>query len=171
VLDPSDPTNTRTVLADGQRTEGFELTLAGNITPAWSAVGGYAYTDAKFVANTSATMRAGGAVGQVPKHTLTLWNRYDLNAAWGAALGVIHRTKMFAANEQIASAANPYPNVALPGYTRVDAAVFYKFDDKTSMQLNVENLFDRKYYISANSNSNITPGSPRAYRVSLNKSF
>jgi catecholate siderophore receptor len=171
VLDPSDPTNTRTMLSDGQRTEGLEVAFAGNITPAWSAVGAYAYTEAKFTANTSATMRSGGAVGQVPKHTFTLWNRYDFSGVWGAALGVIHRTKMFAANEQTASAANPYPNVALRGYTRVDAAVFHKFDDKTSLQLNVENLFDRKYYISAHSNSNITPGSPRAYRVSLNKSF
>lgn len=171
VLDPSDPTNTRTMLSDGQRTEGFELTLAGNITPAWSAVGGYAYTDAKFIANTSATLRAGGAVGQVPKHTFTLWNRYDFNPTWAAALGVIHRTRMFASNEQIATGTNAFPNVALPGYTRVDAAVFYKLDDKTSLQLNVENLFDRKYYINAHNNNNNTPGSPRAYRVSLNKSF
>jgi catecholate siderophore receptor len=171
VLDPNDPTNTRTMLSDGQRTEGFELTLAGNVTNAWSVVGGYAYTDAKFVANTSATMRAGGAVGQVPKRTFTLWNRYDFNPAWGAALGVIHRTRMFAANEQVVLAANPYTNVELPGYTRVDAGLFYKFDEKTSLQLNVENLFDRRYYSNANSNTNITPGSPRAYRVSLTTSF
>lgn len=171
ILDPTDPTNTRTMLSDGQRTEGLELTLAGNITPAWSVVGGYAYTDAKFTANTSATLRAGGAVAQVPKHTLTFWNRYDFTPAWGGAIGLIHRAKMFAANEQIPTGATPIPNVELPGYTRVDAAVFYTIDAKTRLQLNVENLFDKKYFINAHSNSNITPGSPRAYRVTLNKSF
>jgi catecholate siderophore receptor len=171
VLDPTDPTNTRTMLSDGQRTNGFELSLAGNLTPLWSVAGGYAYTDAKFVADTSATLRAGGAVAQVPKHTFALWNRYEITPAWAAALGVIHRTRMFAANEQIATAGAATPNVVLPGYTRFDAAVFFKVDAKTSVQLNVENLFDKKYYINANSNTNITPGSPRAFRVSLNKAF
>jgi catecholate siderophore receptor len=33
---------------------------------------------------------------------------------------------------------------------------------------NVENLFNRKYFLNANSNTNITPGSPRAFRVALN---
>lgn len=170
VLDPSDPTNTRTMLSDGQRTNGLELSVAGNLTSAWSVAGGYAYTDAKFVADTSATLRAGGAVGQVPRHTFALWNRYEITPAWAAALGVIHRTKMFAANEQIATGGTS-PNVTLPGYTRLDAAVFFKIDAKTSVQLNVENLLDKKYYINANSNTNITPGSPRAFRVSLNKAF
>jgi catecholate siderophore receptor len=171
VLDPSDPTNTRTMLSDGQRNEGFELGLTGNITPAWSVTGGYAYTKAEFVANTSATLRAGGAVAQVPRHALSIWNRYDFTPAWGAGLGAIHRTKMFAANEQIPTAAAPIPNVELPGYTRFDAAVFYRLSEKMTLQLNMENLFDKEYYINANSNTNITPGSPRAYRVSLNAAF
>jgi catecholate siderophore receptor len=61
--------------------------------------------------------------------------------------------------------------VELPGYTRFDAAVFYRLSEKMTLQLNMENLFDKEYYINANSNTNITPGSPRAYRVSLNAAF
>lgn len=101
--------------------------MAGNLTSAWSVAGGYAYTDAKFVADTSATLRAGGAVGQVPKHTFALWNRYEITPAWAAALGVIHRTKMFAANEQIATGGTS-PNVTLPGYQVRDgrASVVYR---------------------------------------------
>jgi len=143
----------------------------GALNAAWSVAGGYTYADAKFVADTSATQRAGGAVGQVPKHTLTLWNRYDFTPAWGAGLGVIHRTKMFAANELIATAANPTPNVSLPGYTRVDAAVFYTISKSMQVQLNVENLLNKKYYINANSNTNITPGAPRGVRLALNAKF
>ncbi|MBB6559823.1 catecholate siderophore receptor [Acidovorax soli] len=171
VLDPSDPTNTRTMLSDGQRSQGFELGLSGNVTPAWSVAGGYTYADAKFTADTSATQRAGGAVGQVPRHTLALWNRYDFTPAWGAGLGVIHRTKMFAANELIATAANTIPNVVLPGYTRMDAAVFYTLSKSMQLQLNVENLFNKKYFINANSNNNITPGAPRSFRLALNAKF
>jgi catecholate siderophore receptor len=171
VLDPSDPTSTRTILSDGQRTQGVELGLSGNITPAWSVAGGYSYTDAKFKADTSATIRAGATVGQVPKHTFALWNRYDFTPAWGAGLGVIHQTKMFASSQQIVTTAAPFPNVVLPGYTRVDAAVFFTLNKSVQMQVNVENLFNRKYFLNANSNTNITPGSPRAFRVSLNAKF
>ena len=170
VLDPSDPSPApRNILGDGQRTDGLELTLAGNVTSAWSVVGGYAYTDAKLLGKTSLTLLKGATIGQVPKNTFTLWNRYDFSRAWGAGLGVIHRTEVFATTEQSGSGAAS--NVKLPGYTRFDAAAFYTFDEKTRVQLNVENLFDKKYYPNAHNNTNITPGSPRAFRVSLNKSF
>jgi catecholate siderophore receptor len=171
VLDPTDLTNTRTILSNGQRVQGLELTLAGNITPAWSTTGGYAYTDAKFVADTSATLRTGASIAQVPKHTLSWWNRYDFTPAWAVAVGVIYRTNMFAANEEIPTPSTPVPNVLLPGYSRVDTAVYYKLDTKTNLQINVENLFNKKYFLNAHSNNNITPGSPRALRVSLNKAF
>ncbi|MGC3985688.1 MAG: TonB-dependent siderophore receptor [Pseudorhodoferax sp.] len=165
VPDPADVT--RSILVKGQRTEGFELGVSGNITPVWSVAGGYTYSDARYAADTTTAVSDGRAVGQVPRHTLSLWNRYDFTPAWGAGLGVIHRTKSFASNEQAAAAAN----VELPGYTRFDAAVFFKVNKNLGVQLNVENLFDKEYYANAHNNNNITPGSPRAYRVALNASF
>lgn len=167
ILDPTDPTNTRTILSDGQRTEGLELSVSGNVNAAWSVSGGYTYSDAKFMGRTAATLQPDGKVALVPRHTFSLWNRYDFTPAWGAGLGVIHRTKSLAANELAVAASN----VELPGYTRVDAAVFFKINKNMGVQLNVENLFDKEYYVNAHSNTNITPGSPRAYRLALNASF
>ncbi len=171
VLDPSDSTSTRTMLGAGQRSEGIELSLSGSLTSAWSVAGAYSYTDAKFVADTSATLRAGGRVAQVPKHTLSLWNRYELTPTIGVGVGVIYRGKSFAANEQIITAAAPTPNVELQGYTRADAALFLKINKNLQAQINIENLFDRKYYLFANSNTNITPGSPRAVRAEIIAKF
>jgi catecholate siderophore receptor len=37
--------------------------------------------------------------------------------------------------------------------------------------VNVENVFDRTYYVNADSNTNISPGSPRAVRVALSAGF
>ena len=34
-----------------------------------------------------------------------------------------------------------------------------------------KDMFDRKYFASANSDTNITPGSPRALRVAVNAKF
>jgi len=166
VLDPADPT--RSILSDGQRSEGLELSLAGNLTSAWTAVGGYAYTDAQLVGDTSATLRAGAKIGQVPRHTFSLWNRYDFTPSFGAGIGLIHRAKSLASTELLLT---PNANVTLPAYTRVDAALFFRVTKNLQAQLNVENLFDEKYYQYAHSNTNITPGSPRAFRVGLQASF
>jgi catecholate siderophore receptor len=37
--------------------------------------------------------------------------------------------------------------------------------------MNVENLFDEKYYANANSNNNISPGSPLAVRAAVTTRF
>ena len=39
------------------------------------------------------------------------------------------------------------------------------------VQVNVENLFDKAYFINADSNTNISPGFPRAVRVGLTATF
>ncbi len=54
---------------------------------------------------------------------------------------------------------------------RFDAALYYDFTENVTAQLNVENILDKKYFINANSNNNITPGSPTAVKVSLAKRF
>ncbi|USA45696.1 TonB-dependent siderophore receptor [Acinetobacter sp. C26M] len=169
ILDPNDAT--KTILGDGQRSQGIELELNGNITPQWSMKAGYAFTKAEFTADTTTTLRDGAQVAQVPKHTISLWNRYDFTPVWGAGLGLSYKSKMFAANELIATTSAPIPNVELPGYFRTDAALYYTASKSVQLQLNVENLFDKKYYLSAHSNNNITPGSPRAFRLGMNFKF
>jgi catecholate siderophore receptor len=57
--------------------------------------------------------------------------------------------------------------VTLPSFTRFDAAAYYAMSRHLRVQVNLENLFDRKYYATAHSNDNITPGSPRAVRVAV----
>lgn len=145
-------------LVDGQRTNGVEIGINGKITKAWSINGGYAHQDAKLLA----TALNGAIVGMVPKNTLSLWNRYDFTQAVGAGLGLIRRDDMFASTSN---------TVVLPSYTRVDAALFYTINANYKLQVNVENLTDKKYYLYANGDNNITPGSPRAYRVSLHANF
>ena len=157
--DPNDPT--RIVQTGSQRTNGYEIGANGRIAPKWSVAGGYAYQDA-FVTSATAAAREGAQVAQVPNHTLSLWNHYQVHPRVGAALGVIYRTDMFAAIDN---------TVTLPGYTRADAAVFVSLTRQLRLQANVENIFDKRYYVNADSNTNITPGFPRALRVSLTTAF
>jgi catecholate siderophore receptor len=157
--DPSDPT--RIVQTGSQRTNGFEFGANGSITAAWRIAGGYSYQDA-FITSATTAARLGAQVGQVPHHTLSLWNNYQVLRKLGLGLGILNRADMWAAIDN---------TVTLPGYTRADGAVFFSISEKVRLQANVENLFDRRYYINADSNTNISPGSSRAIRVGLTARF
>lgn len=157
--DPNDPT--RIVQTGSQRTNGVELGLDGDVAPRWQIAGGYAYQRA-FVASATAAAHDGAIVAQVPRHSFSLWNRYQFVPRLGAGLGVLYRSDMFAAIDDA---------VTLPGYIRVDGAVFATLTPTLRLQANVENLFDTRYTLDADNNTNISPGSPRAIRVALTVQF
>jgi catecholate siderophore receptor len=157
--DPNDPT--RIVQTGSQRTNGFEFGLNGSVTRSWRIAGGYAYQDA-FVTSATTAARAGAQVAQVPHHNFSLWNNYQIISRLGAGLGIIHRSDMFATIDN---------TIVLPSYTRADLAVFYSITERLRLQVNVENLLDKKYFVNADSNTNISPGYPRAVRVGLTARF
>jgi len=157
--DPADPS--RVVQTGSQRTKGFELGAMGNVTPAWQVAAGYANQDA-YVTSRTASAVPEAKVPLVPRNTLSLWNRYQIVPALGLGLGVIYQDRMFAAIDDA---------VTLPSFTRFDGAAFLTIRRDLRAQVNVENVFDRKYFVTSNSNNNISPGSPRAVRVSIAAGF
>ncbi len=157
--DPNDPT--RIVQTGAQRTNGFEVGVTGRMASAWRIAGGYSYQDAHVTSATVAA-KAGAHVPQVPHHTVSLWNHYQFAPRLGAAAGILYRTDMFATIDN---------SVILAGYTRVDLAAFYTFAKGLRLQANLENAFDKNYWINADSNTNISPGSGRALRVAITGAF
>jgi catecholate siderophore receptor len=153
--DPNDPT--RILQTGSQRTNGYELGVNGSITSKWSVAGGYAYQDA-FISSATVAAPKGAEVALVPHHTFSLWNNYKVVSRLGLGLGIIHRSDMFAAIDNA---------VVLPGYTRADAAVFFSITERWRLQANIQNLFDKQYYLNADGNNNISPGAPRSARVAL----
>jgi catecholate siderophore receptor len=160
VPDPVDPSVS--LLVDAQRTRGVELGLSGNVTQAWSVAGGYAYQDGEITRALSATVPAGSELAQLPEHSFSLWNKYDLTRMWAVGLGIIYRDEVFTSTDNL---------VVLPSFTRADAAVFFTPNEKIRVQLNVQNLFDEEYYSFAHNNNNITPGSPRSALLTLTTRF
>ncbi len=155
------------VIPVSTRVKGFETGLNGYVTSQWQASVGYAYTDARIVNNPTDTGAAtavvnGNVVQLTPKHQFSLWNKYQITDSWAASLGVIYFSDSFAASDD---------TVRLPGWTRVDAGVFYKINEQWKAQLNVENLFNKGYWASADGNNNISPGLPRTFRLSATAKF
>lgn len=55
----------------------------------------------------------------------------------------------------------------LPAFTRHDAAAFLGLGRDVRARLNVENLFDVRYYSTSQGNNNVMPGATRTVRVTL----
>lgn len=170
VLALSDPNNgaSPTIPVGRQRSKGIELSASGNITDQLSVVGSYTYSDAVFLDNISGTpgtpaaVSAGKRVPNVPEHAASLWTRYNPIERLGLGVGVIHQGRRFNANDN---------TVSMPAYTRVDGAVYFRLTDQLDAQVNVENIFSERYFLYAHSNTNMTPGSPTAFRVGVNARF
>ena len=160
VTDPADAT--RMILVDGQSTEGVELGIAGRITESWQVMGGYAYQDGEITTTQSATAVAGNRLAQLPRHSASLWNRYDVNASFGVGLGIIHRGAIYANVDNL---------VTLPAFTRFDGAVYWTLNPSVQLQLNIENLGNKRYFASAHSNNNLSPGTPRSAWLTMNVHF
>ena len=150
----------QTILIGSTETEGIEFGLNGYVTDQWQISAGYAHQRSEVT--TPGAVTEGNDLALVPTDTVSLWNKYMLTREWGAGVGVIRRTDMFAAVDNA---------VVLPGYTRVDAALFWNINEQLQAQLNVENILDETYYATAHSNNNISPGSPQAFYVTLSSGY
>lgn len=159
VADPANPGYW--LLTGSSRVKGLEASLAGTFTPQWHGTLGYTYQDGEIRSTTSAAP-AGRQLDKLPHHQFSAWTRYDLTSRFGLGLGVVHQSSQFAT---ISNA------VRLPGFTRVDAAAYYDLSDRFSLQLNVENLTDERYYSSAHTDNNIAPGEPINARITARVKF
>lgn len=154
------------ILAGEQRTDGFELGLAGEILPKWDVSVTYAYLDAEITKSNSTAVGSvsgltksfqGMTSTNVPEHSGVAWTSYRLTDNWEIGGGVFYATDRYAdsVNEAV-----------LPGYARLDAVVAYH-QKHYDVQLNVFNLTDTVYYESGQQNSAL-PGTPVTGQLSVN---
>lgn len=155
------PTGNTLVLTGAQRSEGVELGLSGAITDRWDIVAGVAFQNAEITRRTQQALQ-GREVALVPDQQFSLWNTYRVTPKWRFGLGVTYQSDVFTSFSNA---------VELESFTRVDGAVFFTVSDRFEAQLNVENLFDERYFGTAHNDNNITPGSPTAVRLGVTSRF
>jgi catecholate siderophore receptor len=164
-----DRSNTRVANPDGsgtfllsgeQRSRGLELGLERSLTDRWQVSAGYALQKAEVRRKTSACDPAiqNCEIPLVPRHSFSLWNRYDLSRSLRLGLGVIARSKSYASISNL---------VVLPSYARVDAAAYYRLTPNIEAQVNIENLLGADYFPTAHNDNNIAPGAPRTVKAQL----
>jgi iron complex outermembrane receptor protein len=150
-----------TVVTVGQaRSRGLEWDVSGQVSPALALIGSYAYTETLV---TSDPVYQGKQLANVARQTGSLWARYAIDSAWSTGAGV------FAQGQRQGDVGNTFQ---LPGYARVDTLVARRFalaGAKASLQFNVDNLFDKKYYSASHQlvSDWIKLGTPRTAKATL----
>lgn len=158
-VDPEDAG--QVIVIEGSETKGFEVQLAGNITEQLFVTTSYTYLDGE-VERVDGSGTSGNRTRQTPENMVSFWGNYQVNDRLGLAAGVTHQSSFFVREDNA---------VEVPGYTRVDAAIYYELNDQVRLQLNAENLFDADYFPDAHSNDNISTGKPFNVRFSIGGRF
>lgn len=135
-------------LSGNVRVDGFEIGIAGRITPLWQIFGGYTYLDGAVLSAMDGT--TGKTLGNTPQNTATLWTTYSFMPNWEIGGGVVAMSSRFAANTDV---------VTVPGYTRWDATVAYH-QPSYDLRLNLLNLTDMHYFdsVQQSDGGRATPG-------------
>ena len=158
-----DPNNAGFFILSGKtNTQGLEFGANGYVTDWWQVAGGYAFTDARIDSATSATIVKGNTVGLVPFNAASLWNKFEVTRSFSIGIGYIYQTHTYATSDD---------TIRLPGYNRFDLGLFYQINESVRAQVNIENIFDRRYIYTADNNQNITPGAPRTIRFQIAARF
>lgn len=166
VQDPVDPTVYTQV--GERRVKGVEVSVVGQITDALHLSTGLAYAKTKITRAAATTQ--GGVIQFSPKFTFTSWVTYKLPMGVTLGGGARHvGNSVTSSNVDTSTLTGIY---RIPSYWIADALVSYEVNKTLSLQLNVNNLFDKNYITSVNSGrSRYYPGMSRSALLSANMTF
>ncbi|WP_394686600.1 ferric-rhodotorulic acid/ferric-coprogen receptor FhuE [uncultured Xanthomonas sp.] len=127
-------TETAYVAAQGTVSRGFELELNGELAPGWNATFGASRYVAKDVAGADIN-------SQLPQTTLKLYSSYTPRSLGELTVGggVNWQNRIYYVDAT-------YGRFAQSGYALVSAFARYRLSPAFSVQLNLNNLLDKRYY-------------------------
>jgi len=160
-----DPANTSYSIAAGEvRSRGVELDFNGKFARHWRVTGNLAYTDAAVTQDN--TLAVGARLINVPRTSGSLLTVYEDVDARGGAYGVGG-----GANYVGARTGDAGGSFMLPSYVTAKALAYWQFTPAMRLSLDVNNLFNKRYYASSYSSVWIAPGDERSATLGLNVRF
>ncbi|WP_438863617.1 TonB-dependent receptor [Neptunicella sp.] len=143
-----------------EKVTGMELGLTGRLSDALSLTAGYTYQDSEVTAGADNTL--GFALARAPKHSASLWGKYDITSQLSAGLGLEYVGERYNGNSETRRYAE--------SYTLFDMMVAYQATEQLSIRLNGSNLTDEDY-IDQLGGGHFIPGVGRHISVSATYSF
>jgi iron complex outermembrane recepter protein len=160
----ANPANPSFVLLTGeQRSQGIEIETALQLLPGWNLIGAYAYIDSKVTEDNVITV--GTRTQNVPRNSYNLWTRYEFQRGWARGFGLGAGGRYYAS--QVGDLTDTF---RIPGYGLADASVFYGHG-RFRLQLNLNNLLNKRYFTGSYDQYFVLPGAPRNARVTMGWTF
>ena len=142
------------------RSQGFEAEVSGEVIDGLQLSAGYTYNTTKFLEDPD---NKGKVFSQwTPKHMLRVWSNYRLP-------GELNRLSVGAGFTSQSHTLGYYRDYSIPGFTVWNARIAYQVTPEVGVALNVNNLFDKRYYIPSYSDpgGNNIYGDPRNMMLSV----
>ncbi|ETR96253.1 TonB-dependent receptor [Acinetobacter lactucae] len=154
-IDPTTSAN-----AGKSKVDGFEISLNGKITDKWDVSTGYSYLDSEITdAAYNAVAQEGKPLPFVAKNSATLWSTYRVMPQLTLGAGVEYRDQVF-----VNTTAPKY----LPTYTIYNAMAKYDVNKNVNLQLNINNMSDKRYFTSAHAAHYAFEGNGRNAVLAIN---
>lgn len=156
--DPNEPG--QSIAAGRARSQGLDLQVSGQLTDALRIIGAYAYIDAEVTRDN--VFPEGSRLLGVPQHSGSLLAVYEFQD------GHLRGSDIGAAFNHVGDRSGQAGSqFELPAYSTVDLLAHYKASERVTVGLNLNNLFDRKYYERSYNSVWVMPGEPRNFNLSL----
>ncbi len=165
VLTPS-PTNANFNVAAGEaRSRGLEADVAGQLDAHWRLSANFAFTDTEVTRDNTPAL-VGKRLQGVPRVSAGLFAiREDVLAngsRYGVGGGLVH------VGERTGTATDTY---RLPAYTTARLTGYWQLDKRTRLTLDVNNLFDKTYYVASWGGLTVLPGLGRTVTAGVQVAF
>jgi len=149
-----DPVNPFAFLVTGKvRSRGLEFDLQGELLPGWNVIVNFSDIDARITSSSDPANPPGTQWQQTPRLIGNLWTTYDVTpqSDWGFkfGVGVNAQGNQPALNYTGVLATQTTDYTRLAGYATTNAMAAYRFKVnglRLLAQLNISNLFDRRYF-------------------------
>jgi iron complex outermembrane recepter protein len=161
------PNNANRTEAIGEaQSKGLEIDVQGKLTDKLRAIGSLAFTDTEITKDGRGN--EGNRLPYAPKYQYSLW--LDYNVFGSEQLGLSVGGGLFGSGQRFGDAANTYGDGK---YTTVDLYTAYKFmmdKTKVTVQLNVNNALNEKFYYLRSTSSNL-PNAPTSAMATVRLDF
>lgn len=136
------------------RVRGFEIGVAGNVTPEWSMQGGLTLMDAEILESASNPAQVGATLSNFADFQAQFMTRYQATEHFAFGGAIKHKGERYAGQPDTAPSFTATADGFLytqpvPAYTVIDALAEYRFSPNLELRVNVNNAFDERYYLAA----------------------
>ena len=163
------PDGSQAMVANGAgvTAKGVEFDISGQISRGWEASGGYTYLHA-------AEADGRRAATTQPRHLLRLATSYRFDgrlAGLKAGASMTAQSATYSASWYGRPPSGEMTNIPQAAYALVNAMASYAINRHASVQLNVNNLLDKKYYRTVGFYDSVFWGEPRNVSLAVRTAF